>query len=1661
MSEEVSPPLFENEEENNKVANNGVVNNEVVNNEVANNENGNENNNSGQEEETGVEVSSGASEEEGGIFLGDRLSITWRGGKTTGLIYYIDESLIRILPDGTSNVLQDFPVDDSGFSEELEITEIEIVPGPKTSFVKQRGFRVGQKLDAYNQSGALVSTFEITDITDGDKIRIRDSNGDERILDFQGKGIDRTEDFVILRVQPVSVENKALSPEEMAAENAAKLAMSVDGLEDNEDIILDDLQDLGALEIPDYQMHTELMSSQKVYDENQQKSDMLSDLNSMLDLPSQQNPLLRKRIRTIVEMMSMLKQTTLSFRENIDTEVKEAKISLTSLSEILKNNVPIILPVLDTKRVIVTEFGDEDETMNGIHIYTLQELTEGSREFLDKLGGLPVPEEGVGLPRWYQALQLYTNQFPLGDEYTQNGYQFTQDTEYFRQQPPGSTPLPGLANGTKDGRHRDDAYDGENTRDYIVNISQSLRRGHGPSTFALPKGGTDVWKTGSRAPLKGHVIFPYKAVRTGGIGAKRTGQLWSTVLRSMAVKTSIELLVDMLGGIQNEPDAQKVIFLDIHKQADYDVPFSEFLKTVVGSEVILGPGDLFAMNADLGIQGMEPDLEQQTIVQNRVVQVIASLRNSIQQTRQALEEKTVSPVMEPLLSDSAGKLLANAMASQPYLANIIKNMGLRTPGYRSVDISIMASLLLYSQDFAFAVLGNNKDATQREAGLANRNTLLETIDASRKQRSIEENRGAEPVINSCVHVKELELIRRVKDDTERMKLLTKFVGRFQGGRKENWIICNYCNENLICQHEAIQIQQFLNPLQYLALQKEIILNYAGGTFGANHICRNCGNKVAELGYDTSLEYDDNGKPMMGRSVLVDEDAVIRDKLEELFDIPVEAQNEIVFETDDKTNAYKILLVLTDKIGVSLDGVTIKRIVDRAGPKMQVGLEKDYVREKGMPSFQTHKAGKQIGVVSALLLLELQCHKPNYQPAFWLEGCKPGFGGYPLLVNSNPDEPEQSVGLFYLVCAVLGINNPSFPWNSLSIRSGDARKKFIHFHIKMEINEELTNSQTLRALELKRQYLKDVYGTSATGSHLENIPQGFLPHVETERDATKNAASEPTTEGARGHYGETVMADTWIRAVNRLAMETTPLIENTPFTETGCCKSPLMDPGFFFRDKNLPKLPKDHPLAPSYKRQTILYTPMNPRPLELFNAVPNMEVAYRLFLQICYKGDRVGLPHEIGYDNKCDWCDIEIPVRKYDPDRNAGNNSKANIKEKVELQEAEVKADLDRQGIPLNEDGFRKLLDVSKSRFIFQPYRTPVPLTPLEIMEHLSLLDPQPIVDVDWTSGLNTALKNLESLSVESSAAEIQAGLAPLREMLEDSMEALRPVLNISIGGKTVAKIVETILNQPPSAMINILRSQFLVPAQRLATDYETTIMTIPKVYKLEEEHTKKLESMLNDHTSYIMSLSFNEKGKRKLEKYVEMLSSILRVLEEVRPSRLQIMSKMSDNLKYFLLKEIFRVAIIGPLGFLADSSMDIEEEREEEDDTPEEDDKTLKKFILEMLVKYDKNQTLAYNPEVVRDEIAKRKELEKNTFINRLDKIQDDEHRKIEKQIQRLGAKSSNNDWSARGTTFGEIYKQDDEINTYAAMTGMDTQFEGEEDGYMGVGQVFDGNGDD
>jgi KaiC/GvpD/RAD55 family RecA-like ATPase len=123
------------------------------------------------------------------------------------------------------------------------------------------------------------------------------------------------------------------------------------------------------------------------------------------------------------------------------------------------------------------------------------------------------------------------------------------------------------------------------------------------------------------------------------------------------------------------------------------------------------------------------------------------------------------------------------------------------------------------------------------------------------------------------------MIRKVKDQSQRMALLSKFLTTFQGTKVDNWVKCNAGDHNLLCVHELLQIYQFLRPGDVSVLNKDIQLNFAGGHFQGYYICRNCGQPISELEYDTHLEYDDSGRPMMGRSELVDKDAITQEQIE--------------------------------------------------------------------------------------------------------------------------------------------------------------------------------------------------------------------------------------------------------------------------------------------------------------------------------------------------------------------------------------------------------------------------------------------------------------------------------------------------------------------------------------------------------------------------------------------------------------------------------------------------------------------------------------------------------------------------------------------------------------------------------------------------------------
>ena len=473
------------------------------------------------------------------------------------------------------------------------------------------------------------------------------------------------------------------------------------------------------------------------------------DLLSYLDITGQKNPKNVKAIRAIVELFSSLKNSVI--KRKLDGSIEgEEQISLQTLNDILTNrNVPIVRPVLDTKRIIMSELPSEsDMDLDDVLIRNLGDVIKQSDEYLRTLGDIPPGEDGIGMPRWFQALNNYFQKYPLGDYYPSLGYSFKEDGEYFRGEFPGSENLEGL-NG--------DNYEGNFPKDFISKIKQSLRRGHGPTERGLVKGGTEIVIPSDKAPLKGYVIFPYRAVISGYIGAIRTGTLWDIILRSMReysmdigdknsestklsndtiIKTRaiwMSKILENLGGISDIRDAQNILYLDSSNPSLVNIPFSVYLEMILKTIVIGGPGDLIRIKSDLGISEIELTIEQEEIFLKRVGEIIQSVRTMIRQIREK-PLSTTPPTLQNILDNKYIDEIAELFEGEKNLNVLYNKIQKLLPGYKNIDLATFGYLFKYNQDYLLACLSKNTLSSKRERILFNYNEILTILHNKNQER---------------------------------------------------------------------------------------------------------------------------------------------------------------------------------------------------------------------------------------------------------------------------------------------------------------------------------------------------------------------------------------------------------------------------------------------------------------------------------------------------------------------------------------------------------------------------------------------------------------------------------------------------------------------------------------------------------------------------------------------------------------------------------------------------------------------------------------------------------------------------------------------------------------------------------------------------------------
>jgi len=1592
-------------------------------------------------EDSGVQIGSTSgtqqedsenSEEEDGMYLGDRIKLqTTKYGLLRGTIYYYDvDALLRIMPDGVSNTLYSIPIIDGDPDPDIGITGIDSIgSGPRTGFVEWQGFHVDQELLSFLPDGSLGQTYTVVSVNLAeDRMMLRDSTGAELPLDCNFVGIPIDAPFTILSIKTQEESDTVPTKEEVEATQLAIAKAQTEGAdaaeslgEELEYMDLNDLEDIvGTFYVTKTVEVQELSISERIYSELAQKSELLSDLISMIDYTSQHNPLLLKRIRAIVELYSSLKNSIIQrSRDGRPTSILPG--SLSSLLDVMQHsNVPIVKPVLKTQRVLVGEI-IEDIVSDEVQfvLQNLKEVITESDTFLKQQGGTPavVGGSGIGIPRWTQTLNRYFTEFPLGDIYSLSTdgipYTFSTDGEYFRWKEPGSNQLLGLRPiGKEKEQLKQFALEPLN---FTGTVSYSLRRGHGPILKPIDTTTFEILTPGDKANLDGYVLFPYKATESGLVGAIRTGSLWNSIVRSKAEKRSVEQLITSLGGIKDEFDVQHIFYTPIEDTTFVSTTFSDFLALVLQSMIPLGPADMHTLQYDLGIQTMEFNTSQAAVIQARVKQVLASLRATIRTMREVALPSTGT--MYPLFSTTLATVLETQFQNHPILEKLVKQVAIRTPGYSNVDIALMATLFMYAKDYTLTVLGNNVRQAELEKismkQLYLQSLLQEQLELAVLKRSL----GQPPSPNPCKHTKELTMIRRANtSDSDRTALLAKFVRLYKGTREENWITCSLCKEHLVCHHEILQIQQSLHPQEYDVLQKQIILDYAGGLFGANYICKNCGLPILELDFDKNLEFDDEGRPMMGRSELTDTEVETFEELKEAFQLEsVEGSLEHLFQSELQKQIYSTALTIANSLEVSITVSGYKKLVERAyADLLQLPTEAAYVAQKSTKSvsYAKYSSRLKIAYTAALVLLEIQTHTPPYRIEYAIEGCPFGFGGFPLTVDTSNQE-----GLAYVACVISKIETTEGVWangfQTVPIKDNKRAASIQDLMQRYLTKLVATNITVQTDLEKRRAYTaktdKDIY-------HKEVLPKSFLPRMESAETEAETATQAPSIpEGSRGAFGEVLKSDAWIRAVHQLARTNTVVTKGSPYSEASCCFSELSVPGKMLREASLPPMPVQPTLEQTFKRNTILTIPIHVRPLQLFQATPALEGAYRVFLELCWKGPRVGLPHEIGYDFQCDWCDTKVPTKYRFPDVNSSGTPI--------LNEQELRSEFDSQSIVVTDQSFQALLDASHKRTQFIQYTSPLPQTPNAVIESLERVEPIS----NWSSILQTTLEHIYAIKGTPSGADSISALSPLRDAVAIQETVLEQTERI---GKAGLKLLTSLVDGPVYIALEVIQSYFLIPAQRLLTNYDSKqTLVVQKLYKLSEKHMEAVHTILHNHTDYTEQLHLYPdddaayelltKAREKLETFVTTLSGLIKQAHELRITRIQTTMELPVSVFSTFLKEVVRAIVIGPIASLVNPDI-LPSNPSYEGTDASSSDTFVVTFIHAMLLKY-KKEYLSYNPLVVKQKLEDSKEREKQRFIGELDKLKDQDERRVELMKKRLGLGK----WSIGGTKLVYAYDPD------------------------------------
>lgn len=1554
--------------------------------------------------------------------LGDKVVIkSDRYGEVVGTIYYRSAERISILPIGLTNTLISFErTEDDDFIPEDGVTETIILKKHLyDTFVKQNDFRVGQIVQGIDAKGVNGASYTLMSINEEeDSMVIQEEGGNTLSLEFSGVGIPEDVPFIILRITGLQAPTEGSEAKE---EEAAEEAKEEDDDEEEEGEPEIEIQILGQVSIPIYEELKEIKASKQIIPDTLQKISAINDFINIYEPHLQKDPRILRLNRILVETLFKMKQDIITF--NDDGSVKGLKsVSVHTLLELLeKTDVPLGRDVLDIrKRLYVTSdsgtINTSETTKKGgeKEVYVknfFDELTAVISNQSPTVSSIVVGESQKNIPTYLHEqkdYQTYERPWIPSDREATRIVRARHDMEFFR------SILPDLETRTLDGLGANTTFE----RIYY-GMERALNTTYRKSTK------DEVYATGSKrqvllsaegATSLFYLLFPLSTAKT--IGTVRTGSLAIDSGRSHETQSTMTQILKELGGIQEVATPKTIVAIGITGNTMGNIGIAQYLEGV--NLPALGIGDVFIPLSDLGLNQVEFTTEILTVLQTKIAAYQAQLIHTIGVMRSTIPKEESLPKPNPMIPTD-NPIFSELPKSEPLLAEDLVEFEAYNPTLVSSDVATFAYLLKQHGDLFQAVLGQVPLYVASERSKAVR--LLHSRAIAKEGQLIqnEADRGSPPEPNYCEHVANLRDIRRIENETERMTWMIKFIAHYQAGRDGNWIDCRLCKKHLICVHERLQVQAFLNSNENELIQKEITLKFAGGVFQGNYTCRNCGQPIREIDYDTSLQFDESGKPMMGRAELSDEGIVREEELDRIIAIPLQEELTLFTNTTDR-GYYNIIRELSERLGIALSMDSFKKLVRQMDdlvkslPSKEAFAERENARrataeaagKKFVPRSYTRILARNTVCSAAMFLfLDIQTAIPDYKIHHTLPNCTPGFQGFPL--SADKDDVR---GLTYVACAVATVTRKVAPWTQTEFQEGKTLEDRIYAIrlLMMDMLEKtLITSITLnQSITTKQIYLKDLNEKKPRkdieGQNVDVIPEGFLPSMVVPLGADQAATEEGAIVPEVVTNTPRQAARAWIRQGNLYAKQTIERSRNPLIMEASCCSASIQTPGSFWNKSDLPVLPV-RLLQPRIlvRAQQVSFVPRtsdqisgNIRPIDELE-----EFTYRLYLNVCASGPNRGRPHEPGLTNRCYLCGFDF-----------GENPRV-------LDHDEGKLAVERQGLGTDLNEFQGLFDeVHRIREVNIQY-PPAPTKWEVTIEDFIAIEPPPIDT--WATLMTTTLTELRRLTGDTLN---EGDVAIANSDLSVAVQEQEQIVSSKLNAKAMENM-RAIARLPWDKFTEVIETYFIIPFKKIVTGF-----TKPNIQLASKELTKNFASSHIDALnsvlaadsilfSYFYPAKINMNcpfARSKLSYFVDQMSAIVAFKKRIQK-------------KYFVSDTTFdyiqRMLLYGPIAALCnmDNVPDTYQEFKTVADgaNVEKDDVSMKNIIqlVAMSANNFKKQHLSYDEAELRTLIHARNEMEAMDIVNKYVHMSAEE-RAIDTVNRRLGIGEK---WSTGGTSV--IWKYD------------------------------------